>query len=81
MRLSIFLLTFIFFSSAAIAQIDPALLRRTAKDTSGLLLNMDAVYNRPFLQLGKLPVALGVMQKPITSIYRKMVFQKGISFK
>jgi hypothetical protein len=59
MRLSIFLLTFIFFSSAAIAQIDPALLRRTAKDTSGLLLNMDAVYNRPFLQLGKLPVALG----------------------
>lgn len=59
MRLSIFLLTFIFFSSAAIAQIDPALLRRTAMDTSGLLLNMDAVYNRPFLQLGKLPVALG----------------------
>lgn len=59
MRLSIFLLTFILFSSAAIAQIDPALLRRTAKDTSGLLLNMDAVYNRPFLQLGKLPVALG----------------------
>lgn len=59
MRLSIFLLTFIFFSSAAIAQIDPALLRRTAMDTSGLLLNMDAVYNRPFLQFGKLPVALG----------------------
>lgn len=59
MRLSIFLLTFIFFSSAIIAQIDPALLRRTAKDTSGLLLNMDAVYNRPFLRLGKLPVALG----------------------
>jgi hypothetical protein len=59
MRLFIFLLTSIFFSSTAIAQIDPALLRRTAKDTSGLLLNMDAVYNRPFLQLGKLPVALG----------------------
>jgi hypothetical protein len=59
MRPFIFLLTFTCFSSAVIAQIDPALLRRTAKDTSGLLLNMDAVYNRPFLQLGKLPVALG----------------------
>lgn len=59
MRLFIFLLTSIFISYTAIAQIDPALLRRTAKDTSGLLLNMDAVYNRPFLQLGKLPVALG----------------------
>ncbi len=59
MRLFIFLLGSIFFSFTAIAQIDPALLRRTAKDTSGLLLNMDAVYNRPFLQLGKLPVALG----------------------
>jgi hypothetical protein len=59
MRLFIFLLTSIFFSSTAIAQIDPALLRTTAKDTSGLLLNMDAVYNRPFLQFGKLPVALG----------------------
>lgn len=59
MKPYLFLLTFIFYSCTAIAQIDPALLRRTAKDTSGLLLNMDAVYNRPFLQLGKLPVALG----------------------
>jgi hypothetical protein len=41
------------------AQIDPALLRRPIKDTPGLKLNMDAVYNRPFIQLGKLPVALG----------------------
>lgn len=59
MRLFILSLTFIFLSSTAVAQVDPALLRRTAKDTSGLLLNMDAVYTRPFLQLGKLPVALG----------------------
>ena len=41
------------------AQIDPVLLRRVAKDTSGLKMNMDAVYNRPFLEIGKLPVALG----------------------
>jgi hypothetical protein len=41
------------------AQIDPSLLRRTPKDTGEVKMNMDAVYNRPFLQLGKLPVALG----------------------
>src|SRR6187402_1635686 len=41
------------------AQIDSTLLRRTKVDTSKVLLNMDAVYNRPFLTAGKLPVALG----------------------
>jgi hypothetical protein len=41
------------------AQIDPTLLRRVPKDTSQTKMNMDAVYNRPFLQVGKLPVALG----------------------
>ena len=59
MRQSLFLFLALFISYTGIAQIDPVLLRKTEKDTSGLLLNMDAVYNRPFLQLGKLPVALG----------------------
>lgn len=48
-----------FFVYQLFAQIDPSLLRRIPKDTTGLQLNMDAVYNRPFLQLGKLPVAIG----------------------
>jgi len=42
------------------AQVDSTLLRRTAVDTTlSKGLNMDAVYNRPFLQMGKLPVSLG----------------------
>ena len=41
------------------AQIDSTLIRRTQTDTSKLLMNMDAVYNRPFLSLGKTPVAVG----------------------
>jgi len=41
------------------AQIDPELLRRPQNDTGNLKLNMDAVYDRPFRQAGKLPVALG----------------------
>ncbi len=32
---------------------------RVPSDTSGLGVNMDAVYARPFLQLGKTPVAIG----------------------
>lgn len=43
----------------ATAQIDTTLLRRKPKDTTGMLMNMDAVYSRPFLSVGKLPVALG----------------------
>ena len=50
---------FILINSTAIGQIDPTLLRRIPKDTTKPALNMDAVYNRPFLQAGKLPVALG----------------------
>ena len=49
-----------------LAQIDPVLLRniptsrdRLGNDTGALKMNMDAIYNRPFSQLGKLPVALG----------------------
>ena len=47
------------FAETAFTQIDPSLLKRIPKDTSVNKMNLDALYNRPFLQLGKLPVALG----------------------
>ncbi len=53
------LLFSVIFVTELFAQIDPSLLRRTANDTTGLKMNMDAVYNRPFIKVGKLPVALG----------------------
>ena len=49
----------LFFCSKTIAQIDPTLLKRIAADTSKPTMNMDAVYNRPFVAVGKLPVSLG----------------------
>ncbi|WP_339815720.1 hypothetical protein [uncultured Imperialibacter sp.] len=58
---SIFI-TLIFFnlSLAVQAQIDSTLLRRSPVDTTKAKgMNMDAVYNRPFLQMGKMPVSLG----------------------
>ncbi len=55
----LFLLLAFLLTGTVMAQIDPTLLRRVPKDTSLTQMNMDAVYNRPFLQIGKLPVALG----------------------
>jgi len=46
-------------SLAAQAQIDPKLLRNPALDTAKKTLNMDAIYERPFVAVGKLPVSLG----------------------
>lgn len=46
-------------SVTSLAQIDSTLFRRQATDTTRVQMNMDAVYNRPFLSVGKLPVALG----------------------
>ncbi|MEO6220694.1 MAG: hypothetical protein ABIO81_09725 [Ginsengibacter sp.] len=47
------------FSITSRGQIDPELLRTSSIDTGSLKLNMDAVYDRPFIQPGKLPVSLG----------------------
>lgn len=40
-------------------QIDSSLLRRIKVSGDSMTMNMDAVYNRPFLQFGKLPISLG----------------------
>lgn len=57
-RLNLLVLTS-FLTCTTQAQIDPELLRTTGPVRDSLALNMDAVYNRPFVQAGKLPVALG----------------------
>jgi hypothetical protein len=46
-------------STVAGAQIDSTLLKRTARDTATAALNMDAVYRRPFMSVGRSPVSVG----------------------
>jgi hypothetical protein len=59
-RLAHILVLVFLFSTEVFAQIDSTLLKRTPVDTSvRKAMNMDAVYNRPFLQLGKTPVSVG----------------------
>src|SRR5215207_6951806 len=54
----LFFIAALFFVSHIKAQIDPSLLRTVQSDTIAIM-NMDAVYDRPFMQVGKLPVQLG----------------------
>ena len=51
-------IVFVLLSALSYSQIDSTLFKRTEKDTSQQL-NMDAIYDRPFLSYGKFPVSLG----------------------
>src|SRR5580658_1773529 len=59
--LTVFTAFFLFLYTAGVAQIDSSLLKSVASaDTGGRKgLTMDAIYKRPFLQLGKSPVSIG----------------------
>lgn len=59
MKLKLILSSTLFSSLLCHSQIDSTLLVRSVTDTSINVLNMDAIYNRPFLTLGKTPVAVG----------------------
>lgn len=49
----------VLFQSISFAQIDPSLLKRVPKDTVKNILNMDALYNRPTLNINKTPISIG----------------------
>lgn len=53
------ILSFFFVCISAHAQTDSTFIKRLPADTSKQKLNMDAVYDRPFLTAGKLPIAIG----------------------
>lgn len=48
-----------FINNIVVGQTDSLKITRTKQDTTQLSLNMDAVYNRPFLKYGKIPIAIG----------------------
>jgi hypothetical protein len=60
MRRILLITYFACFQLAVEAQIDSTLFKRTPVDTAtNKSMNMDAVYNRPFLAVGKFPVSVG----------------------
>ena len=56
---TLFFIVFTLHTFFGVAQSDTTKIKRSSTDTSKMNLNMDAVYNRPFLQYGKIPVAIG----------------------
>ncbi len=59
LRFTIIIVITILFSIKSTAQIDTSLLKRIPKDTVKQVLNMDALYNRPSLNINKTPIAIG----------------------
>jgi hypothetical protein len=83
--ISIFKITFSFllvvWMGAARAQTDStSFLKRVPADTSKTKLNMDAVYNRPFLVAGKLPLAIGGYLEANTQYAQTDGITDGFSF-
>jgi len=57
---NLILLLFLALSASVAAQVDSTLFKRIPKDTvQQKAMNMDAIYNRPFLTMKKVPVAVG----------------------
>ncbi|MCA0233144.1 porin [Runella sp. MFBS21] len=64
---------------SATAQIDTTLLRRNTKVDS-TKMNMDAVYNRPFLQVGRTPLGVGGYAELNTNYAATDGISEGLSF-
>lgn len=64
----------------ATAQSDTSLINRIKPDSSKLNMNMDAVYNRPFLLVGKVPVSLGGYIEANSSYFQTDGVTEGLSF-
>jgi hypothetical protein len=62
------------------SQSDSSKFTRNPTDTSKMLLNMDAVYNRPFLQYGKIPVSIGGYAEANTNYAVTNGITEGLSF-
>ncbi len=76
---SIFLFIFLLSSLVNAGQTD-SLIKRTPIDTSKGNLNMDAIYNRPFLTAGKLPIAIGGYLEANTQYASTNGISDGFSF-
>ena len=70
----------IFCGNSLEAQELDSLIKRTTVDTSKTMLNMDAAYNRPFLNVGKMPVALGGYLEANTFYASEDGVSEGLSF-
>lgn len=79
LRSKVLLLLTLFVLANLQAQND-SLIKRIPNDTSKMKMNMDAVYNRPFMSLGKVPAAVGGYVEGNTEYLGKDGVTEGLSF-
>jgi hypothetical protein len=70
----------LFVTASVYAQRDTSLFKRILPDTGRVNMNMDAIYNRPFLQLGKFPATIGGYVEANTAYFSKDGISEGLSF-
>ncbi|MEO5561983.1 MAG: hypothetical protein ABIR18_01085 [Chitinophagaceae bacterium] len=70
----------VLISSVAFSQRDSSLFKRIMPDTGRGTMNMDAIYNRPFLQIGKFPATIGGYVEANTSYFSEDGVSEGLSF-
>jgi hypothetical protein len=75
-----FLWILIFSPLLTNAQTDSGFVKRTQPDTSSLIMNADAVFNRPFLTAGRFPIAIGGYLEANTQYAGTDGVNKGFSF-
>lgn len=81
MKKLLFSFYLVFFCQLLYGQTDTSFFfTRVKQDSSKLKLNMDAVYNRPFLQMGKLPVSIGGYLEANSSYFSTNGVSEGLSF-
>jgi hypothetical protein len=72
--------TALLFAAVAFSQRDSSLFKRILPDTGRVSMNMDAIYNRPFLQVGKFPATIGGYVEANTAYFSEDGITEGLSF-
>jgi hypothetical protein len=67
-------------TTVTFSQRDSSLFKRVFPDTGKTVMNMDAIYNRPLLQAGKLPATLGGYVEANTAYFSEDGITEGLSF-
>ena len=80
MKIFISILFVSLFSISSWGQIDSIIKRVPLPDSTKIIMNTDAIYNRPFLTVGKLPIALGGYLEANTQYKGTDGVDEGFSF-
>lgn len=80
MRIKLLFIPVLLLGQLVSAQRDSSLFKRIVPDTGYSTMNMDAIYNRPLLQVGKFPATLGGYVEANSAYFSEDGVSEGLSF-